>query len=102
MPIMRKNTKVRKKHKYKHVILDKKKYYFYIIKWHDIIGDSGHHDKKSLHNMEPAKMVTQGYIFHKDNQKVISFASYDEDQTTFSDVNTFPRGCVKSMKKVEL
>ena len=50
MPIMRKNTKVRKKHKYKHVILDKKKYYFYIIKWHDIIGDSGHHDKKSLHN----------------------------------------------------
>ncbi len=102
MPIMRKNTKVRKKHKYKHVILDKKKYYFYIIKWHDILGDSGHHDKKSLQNMEPAKMVTQGYIFHKDNQKVISFASYDEDQTTFSDVNTFPRGCVKSMKKVEL
>ena len=64
--------------------------------------DSGHHDKKSLQKMEPAKMVTQGYIFYKDNQKVISFASYDEDQTTFSDVNTFPRGCVKSMKKVEL
>ena len=99
---MRKNTKVKKKHKYKHIILDKKKYYFYIIKWHDIMGDSGHHDKKSLHKMEPAKMVTQGYIFSKDKKLVKTFASYDEDQTTFSDVNVIPRGCVKKMQRVEL
>ena len=32
----------RKKSKYKHVIINKKRYYFYKIHWTDITGDAGH------------------------------------------------------------
>ena len=32
----------RKKSKYKHIVINKKKYYFYKIKWIDITGDAGH------------------------------------------------------------
>ena len=32
----------RKKSKYKHVIINKKKYYFHTIDWMDITGDAGH------------------------------------------------------------
>ena len=43
----------RKKSKYKHAVIGKKKYYFYKIVWHDPCGDAGHADvdemKKLLH-----------------------------------------------------
>ena len=32
----------RKKSKYKHAVVGKKKYYFYKIRWIDITGDAGH------------------------------------------------------------
>ena len=32
----------RKKAKYKHTVIKKKKYYFYKITWADITGDAGH------------------------------------------------------------
>ena len=34
--------KSRKKSKYRHVVIKKKKYYFYKITWSDITGDAGH------------------------------------------------------------
>ena len=57
----------RKKAKFRHIIIDKKKYYFYSIKWLDILGDAGHADSKDFSNMRPAKMVSQGYVFKKEN-----------------------------------
>ena len=47
-------------------------------------------------------MVTQGYLFSKDKKLVKTFASYDESEATFSDVNVIPRGVVKKMTKIEL
>ena len=38
----------RKKAKFRHIIIDKKKYYFYSIKWLDILGDAGHADSMFL------------------------------------------------------
>ena len=99
---MRKNTKKKKKLKYKHVILAKKKYYLYTVHWQDILGDSGHHDEESLKKMKPAKMVTQGFIYSKDKQEVKTFASYDEDSATFSDINIIPRGCILKTTKILL
>ena len=32
----------RKKSKYKHILINKKRYYFYKIHWIDITGDAGH------------------------------------------------------------
>ena len=33
---------VKKKSKFRHISINKQKYYFYEIKWLDILGDSGH------------------------------------------------------------
>ena len=65
--------KKRKKAKFRHIIIDKKKYYFYSIKWLDILGDAGHADSKDFSNMRPAKMVSQGYVFKKDKKIFMDF-----------------------------
>ena len=48
----------RKKSKYRHVIINKKIYYFYKITWLDILGDSGHADNNEFMDMQPAVMIT--------------------------------------------
>ena len=40
-------------------------FYFYEIKWMDVIGDSGHASEKEFHNMKPAYMTTNAYLFKK-------------------------------------
>ena len=92
----------RKKEKFRHIIIDKKKYYFYSIKWLDILCDAGHADSKDFSNMRPAKMVSQGYVFKKDKKYLWTFASYDENEAVFSDRNCFPIGCIVSMNKIEI
>ena len=56
---------VRKKSKYKHAIIGKKKYYFYSIEWIDPCGDSGHADNNEFMDMKPAVMITNAYVFPK-------------------------------------
>ena len=80
--------------------INKKKYYFYEIKWEDVIGDSGHASFKEFESMKPAYMTTNAYVFKKDNKYIWTFASYDEE--TFSDRNLIPKGLILSMKKVEI
>ena len=92
----------RKKAKFRHTIIDNKKYYFYSIKWIDILSDGGHADTKEFLKMRPAKMVSQGYVFKKDKKYLWTFASYDENEALFSDRNCFPIGCIVSMNKIEI
>ena len=89
---------VKKKSKFRHISISNKKYYFYIIKWIDVIGDSGHCSEKEFLAMKPAYMTTNAYLFKKDRKFVWTFASYDEE--TFSDRNVFPIGCIKELKKI--
>ena len=42
----------RKKSKYKHAVIDKKKYYFYKIVWNDPMGDSGHCDAAEMKELK--------------------------------------------------
>ena len=91
---------VKKKSKFRHISINTKKYYFYEIKWWDILGDSGHAGTKEFDLMKPALMTTMGYIYKKNKKCVWSFASYDEE--TFSDRNVFPIGCIKELKKIEI
>jgi len=92
----------KRKKRYKHAKIGKNKYYFYSIKWLDILGDAGHADSKDFYNMRPAKMVSQGYVFKKDKKYLWTFASYDENEAVFSDRNCFPIGCIVSMNKIEI
>ena len=55
----------RKKSKYKHKVINKKKYYFYKIHWMDITGDAGHASAEEFDKFECATMVTFAYIYKK-------------------------------------
>ena len=91
---------VKKKSKFRHISISNKKYYFYEIKWIDVIGDSGHASEKEFLAMKPAEMTTNAYLFFKNNKYIWTFASYDEE--TFSDRNLIPKGLIISMKRVEM
>ena len=91
-----------KKSKYQSIVVNKKRYYFYKITWLDIYGDSGHADYGEMMQMQSAKMVTLAYVFLKDKKRLITFASYDTSQESFSDRNVFPIGCILKMEKQNL
>ena len=91
-----------KKSKYRHVVIKKKRYYFYKITWADITGDAGHSTAEDFHKFKPSVMVTQAYLFSKDKKNVKTFASYEEGDELFSDRNVFPKGCIIKMEKISL
>jgi len=91
-----------KKAKYQSLLINKKRYYFYKITWLDIYGDSGHADASEMEQMQPAIMVSYGYVFLKDKKRLITFASYDTQQESFSDRNVFPIGCILKLEKQNL
>jgi len=93
---------VKKKTKFRHISINSNKYYFYEIRWLDILGDSGHANVKEFESMKPAIMITNAYIFSKDKENLKTFSSYDENEECFSDRNVIPIGCVKQMKKIEI
>ena len=90
----------RKKSKYRHCIINKKRYYFYKIVWIDIVGDAGHATAEEFDNMKPAEMTTHGYLYSKDNKVLKTFASYDNNDEVFSDRNVYPIGCIKKLEKI--
>ena len=93
---------VKKKSKFRHISIGKKKYYFYHIVWKDILGDSSHCSFLEFEKMQPAIMNTYAYVFKKDKKHLWTFASYDENEESFSDRNVFPIGCIKELKKIEI
>ena len=93
---------VKKKSKYKSIVINKKRYYFYKIVWLDILGDSGHADTTEFMEMKPAEMITHAYVFYNDSKVLKTFASYDAHFESFSDRNVFPKGCIKKIEKVNL
>ena len=49
---------------------------------------------------QPALMTTTGYVYSKDKKHLKTFASYDDNEESFSDRNVFPIGCIKELKKI--
>ncbi len=47
-------------------------------------------------------MITQAYVFDKDNKNVWTFASYDSEQAVFSDRNVIPKCIVTKMEKIKI
>lgn len=92
----------KKKSKYRSIVINKKRYYFYKITWADIFGDAGHADFKEMQDMKPAVMITYAYVFLKDKKRLISFSSYDSNSESFSDRNVFPVGCIKKLEKINI
>lgn len=93
---------LKKNVKYKNVVIQNKRYYFYKITWLDILGDSGHATAHEFSGMLPSVMITHAYVYEKDNKCVRTFASYDDSDGLFSDRNVFPKGCIKKMERILL
>ena len=93
---------MRRKKRYKHATIGKKKYYFYKIIWEDPCGDAGHADIDEMKKLKPAIMISQAYIFAKDKKHVWTFSSYDSDAAVFSDRNCFPRSIILKMERITL
>ena len=91
-----------KKSKYRHVLIKKKRYYFYKITWADITGDAGHATTEEFTKFKPSVMITQAYVFYKNKYNVWTFASYEENEELFSDRNVFPKGCIIKMEKINI
>ena len=92
----------RKKSKYKHISINKKKYYFYKIKWLDITAYGGHATPEEYDKIERSKMVTFAYVYKRDKKFLWTFASFDEKDEAYSDRNIFPRGVITEMKKINV
>ena len=84
-----------------HIKINKKKYYFYEIRWLDVFGDSGHAGVKEFEAMKAAYMTTNAYLFKRDKSFVWTFSSYDEGDEVFSDRNIFPVGVIKKLTRVK-
>ena len=91
---------MKRKKRYKHAVINKKKYYFYKIVWLDPCGDSGHAEASEVKKLLPAKMITHAYIFDKNKKYVWTFASYDEEAAVFSDRNTLLRSSVTKLERI--
>ena len=89
-----------KKSKYRHAIINKKRYYFYSIRWLDITGDAGHATVEEFDKFKPSIMITQAYVYKKDRKNLWTFASYEVGDELFSDRNVFPKGCIIKMEKI--
>ena len=92
----------KKKSKFRHITINKKKYYFYTIQWVDILGDSGHCTAQEFDKMQPELMNTNAYVYSKDKKNLKTFASYDDKGESFSDRNVFPIGVIKEMIKIKI
>ena len=95
-------AKKRKKTKYKHIIINKKRYYFYKISWLDIVGDAGHATPDEFDKFECSKMVTFAYVYKRTKKFLWTFASFDSKDEAYSDRNVFPAGCITGIKKIDV
>ena len=46
--------------------------------------------------------IIKSYPISKDKKYLRTFASYDDNEESFSDRNVFPIGCIKELKKIEI
>ena len=88
--VMRRN----KKSKYKYATINKKRYYFYTIRWVDICGDAGHATKEEFDKFEPAYMVSHAYVYKRTNKYLYTFSSYDEKEEVGD-------GCCREWGRIE-
>jgi hypothetical protein len=63
-----KNMRKNKKSKYKHIVINRKKYYFYKITWVDITGDAGHATAEEFDKFDASTMTTMGYVYSKNRK----------------------------------
>lgn len=69
-----------------------------LIKWYDIIGQGGWPEVEEVHEAAPQLMLTYGKIVVETSTYITMCGTWSEEcEETYGDVNTIPRGCIKSV-----
>ena len=64
---------VKKKSKFRHISINKKKFYFYEIKRFDSLGDTGQAIFKELYAMIQALILTRRYVNYNNKKHLITY-----------------------------
>jgi hypothetical protein len=73
------------------------------LHWIDILGDTAWADNDEFLDMKCSTCISEGYLFFSDEDKIITFASYeveDGEIISFGDRNVYPLGCIKEIEYV--
>jgi len=71
------------------------------LHWIDILGDTAWADNDEFSEMECSTCVSEGYLFYSDQNKLMTFASYEAEDgeiISYGDRNVYPIGCVKEIE----
>ena len=71
------------------------------IEWIDILGDTGWADENEFQDMKCSTCISEGYLFHKDENSVMTFASYETEDgeiVSYGDRNIYPIGVIKKIE----
>lgn len=70
------------------------------IIWDDISGQSGWDTLENVKKTEPVVCTTVGWQVKSTAKKLIVVSTHS-DNKTYSDRNTIPKGCIKSIRRIE-
>ena len=70
------------------------------VEWEDTSGQSGWDTEENIKKMEPVVCVTVGWQL-KSTAKKLVLVSTHSDNKTYSDRNTIPKGCIKSIRRIK-
>ena len=71
------------------------------IEWVDILGDTAWSEEDEFKNMKCSTCVSQGYLIFKNDEVLMTFASYEAEDgeiISFGDRNVYPIGCIKKIE----
>ncbi len=71
------------------------------VHWIDILGDTSWADEDEFQEMKCSTCVSEGHLFHKDDNIIMTFASYEienEEIISYGDRNVYPIGVIKKIE----
>ena len=71
-----------------------------IVEWDDVSGASGWVTEESVKKTEPIGCTSVGWKLKSTPKKLVICASKN-DAGDFADRNTIPKGCIKSIRRLE-
>lgn len=70
------------------------------VEWDDISGNAGWDTLEHIKNTEPIKCTTVGWQVRSTAKKLV-IVSTRSDSKTYCDRNVIPKGCIRSIRRLE-
>lgn len=71
-----------------------------IVEWEDISGSMSWMSEKEVKKTEPIQCTTVGWQMKSTGKKLVLISTYS-GENSYSDRNTIPKGCIKSIRRLE-